>query len=94
MQELRPPRLLLLTLLAFCFAAAADESATPPPPEDFVIRGGLEAGKLVYAKKCAVCHGENGDGSGRIKLDPPARDLRDHERMSQRTRLGDLRRDP
>lgn len=74
-----------LTILLLGAGPAADDVDVPPPPEGFEVRGDAEAGKAVYLKKCALCHGENGDGKGRIKLDPPARDLRDEERMDKRT---------
>ncbi len=78
---------LLLPLLGRSGSAApAEESpAVPPPPEGFSIHGDAEAGRAEFLKKCAVCHGENGDGNGRIRLDPPARDLRDGERMGRRS---------
>lgn len=57
----------------------------PPPPAGFAIHGKPEAGRAVFLKRCAVCHGETGDGKGRVKLDPPARDLGDGERMSRRS---------
>lgn len=66
-------------------AAAVEEVEVPPPPADWELRGDAAAGEPVFLKKCALCHGDNGDGQGRIKLDPPARDLRDREHMSQRS---------
>lgn len=81
-----PARLCLLLLLILgAAAAAAQEAAIPPPPEGFEIHGDAAAGKAAYLKKCALCHGDNGDGNGRIKLEPPARDLRDKERMGRRS---------
>ncbi len=79
--------LLLLVLVGLGGAAAepTEETSVPPPPADFELHGDAAAGEPVFLKKCALCHGKNGDGVGTIKLDPPARDLRDHKRMSQRS---------
>ncbi len=77
--------LLLLVGLGMPMASGEEEVSAPAPPADFELRGEAAAGKPVYLKKCALCHGENGNGVGKIKIDPPARDLRDRERMSQRS---------
>lgn len=87
-------RNLLLTLAGLLAAAAvflpspgsrAQEAVeVPPPPEDFS-PGDPDRGRELFVKKCATCHGEDGSGQGRIKTDPPARDLRDAERMDRRS---------
>ena len=67
------------------------EASAPSPPqgERVGVRGGLvatawaqqagdaAAGKLIYEKKCLLCHGEKGDGNGPTAplLDPRPRDF-------------------
>lgn len=63
---------------------AQEAVEVPPPPEGFSL-GDPERGRELFVKKCATCHGEDGSGQGRIKTDPPARDLRDPERMEERS---------
>jgi len=81
------PRLVLLSCLLVTAALSAwpqDEDAHTPP-EGFVLNGDAEAGRAVFLKKCVVCHGEQGDGQGRITTDPPVRDLRDRDYMRRRS---------
>ena len=61
------------------------ESVVPPAPEGFVLNGNAERGARLYSDVCVLCHGTKGDGKGRLKIDPPVRDLRDRERMDKRT---------
>jgi mono/diheme cytochrome c family protein len=53
----------LLLLLASC------GSADPPPVETPPVRPSLtrsqETGRRIYLRRCAGCHGEQGDGAGR-----------------------------
>ncbi len=72
-------------LLAGFVTLAQELSGIPDEPAGFTIRGDLDAGRSAYLEKCASCHGENGDGNGKIKLKPPARDLRDRDRMDRRS---------
>lgn len=79
--------------LAFLFLAAAasvgastvaqevDRSELPPEPEGFRLDGDLESGARVFQKSCALCHGPEGTGEGRIKTDPPPRDLTDPDAL-------------
>jgi mono/diheme cytochrome c family protein len=62
-------------------AAAGGEEA----PAGFALAGDAERGRAIFAKSCAICHGVDGSGHGRIALDPPARDLRDASRMEKRS---------
>jgi mono/diheme cytochrome c family protein len=87
MSAIRPRFALLSCLLAAAALTALpqEESAATTPPEGFELHGDAEAGRAVFLKKCVVCHGEQGDGQGRIKTDPPVRDLRDKAIMSRRS---------
>lgn len=64
-------------------AAAETHSATattlPPAPAGFALGGDPTRGAAAFAKRCAMCHGERGDGvSARAAtLRPPPRDLTD-----------------
>ncbi len=49
--------------------------AVPPEPAGFALGGDAAAGSKVFAKSCALCHGPEGRGDGRIKGDPPPRDF-------------------
>jgi len=82
----------LATLAALGLAALAgagaslaapdvDRSKLPPEPEGFRLNGDPEAGAKVFQKSCALCHGPEGKGNGRIKSDPPARDLTDGDSL-------------
>ncbi len=73
---------LLVSLLALTVAVAMaaqdlDRSKLPPEPEGFELGGDPEAGKKIYVESCAVCHGPEGEGRGRIKFSTPPRDLTD-----------------
>lgn len=52
-----------------------DRSKIPPEPAGFHLDGDLAHGAKVFQKSCALCHGPEGKGDGRIKMDPPPRDL-------------------
>ena len=39
----------------------------------------LDAGKAIYTRRCAVCHGTNGTGGSGSDISPPAPDLTDAE---------------
>lgn len=77
------PLLVLVLLLGSAGLVALAETA--PPPDGFVLDGDAARGRELFAKRCAVCHGDNGDGQGRVRTKPPARDLRDPARMDPRT---------
>src|SRR5207302_7733563 len=40
--------------------------AAPPAPADFQLNGDAERGKVVFAKRCAICHGAAGDGKSKM----------------------------
>jgi len=40
--------------------------AAPPAPADFQLNGDVERGKVVFAKRCAICHGAAGDGKSKM----------------------------
>jgi mono/diheme cytochrome c family protein len=58
-------------------APDVDRSKLPPEPAGFRLNGDLERGAAVFQKSCALCHGPEGKGNGRIKSDPPPRNLTD-----------------
>jgi mono/diheme cytochrome c family protein len=58
-------------------APEVDRPKLPPEPDGFRLGGDPERGAKVFQKSCALCHGPRGKGDGRIKSDPPPRDLTD-----------------
>lgn len=71
----------LLSAAGSAIAQEVDRSKLPPEPEGFRLDGDLESGARVFQKSCAVCHGPEGTGEGRIKTDPPPRDLTDPDAL-------------
>lgn len=80
----------LATTVLFATALFAPALAAPPPagdpapgtpPADFRLDGDLEKGRAIFARSCALCHGEKGDGHGLVFMDPPPRDLRNRAGM-------------
>lgn len=67
----------LLAAVALPAAEEVDRSKLPPEPAGFRLDGDLERGAVVFRKSCALCHGPEGKGDGRIKSEPPPRDLTD-----------------
>lgn len=67
----------LLAAVALPAAGEVDRSKLPPEPAGFRLDGDLERGAVVFRKSCALCHGPEGKGDGRIKSEPPPRDLTD-----------------
>jgi len=51
----------LLAMAVFALLGAA-----PPAPADFQLNGDAERGKVVFAKRCAICHGVAGDGKSKM----------------------------
>jgi len=76
-----PRRLPLAVCLALgglgLAAVLAGAPAAPPPPAGFQLGGDAERGKAVFAKRCALCHGANGDGKSKMaaSLKPKPVDL-------------------
>ncbi len=68
MMALRSLSLLALSTIMFAFAAMLPASAKP---------GNAEKGEAIYAKRCILCHGEEGDGATDVaeRLNPPPRDF-------------------
>jgi mono/diheme cytochrome c family protein len=71
----------LLAAVALPAAEEVDRSKLPPEPAGFRLDGDLERGAVVFRKSCALCHGPEGKGDGRIKSEPPPRDLTDPEAL-------------
>jgi mono/diheme cytochrome c family protein len=67
--------LLLLGLAVLASAAALSALAAPPEPPGFQLNGDAKRGKALFAKRCALCHGETGNGQGRMRLKPAPADL-------------------
>lgn len=72
----------VLILLLCGATSCAPESAAPaaptpkaqaPKPKPEVKPPVPRSGSQIFAQMCALCHGENGDGNGTLKLDRPAR---------------------
>lgn len=66
---LTPTVVAILTILAFVLAACARTPAqsspapSSPEPTPTPMMTEIEEGKALYAQKCAVCHGPNGEGT-------------------------------
>jgi len=68
--------------VAVADAEAANKLTSSLPQEGLVVAGENHPGKKVdgpaiFAKQCALCHGETGDGKGIVPLDRPARSFID-----------------
>lgn len=89
--------LALAVLLVFSFglfyAFSSDEHWEAPPEAKSVknpvkpTEESIKRGKEIYQKKCLMCHGEKGDGSGPVakQLKTPPGDLRDAKMMQEMT---------
>lgn len=66
----------LSTLLASLAWAAA------PAPAGWELKGDPAHGKAVYLAHCALCHGDAGNGKGKLQGDPKPADLTDRARMA------------
>ncbi len=53
-------------LAALLCAVAASVLAAPPEPSGFRLNGDAKRGQAAYLKRCAVCHGDAGDGRGKL----------------------------
>lgn len=67
--------------------SAAAALAAPPAPPDFRLDGDARRGHAIYAKTCVLCHGEGGNGRGRLAagLDPKPRDFTAPGLLAQRS---------
>lgn len=66
-------------------AAAVALGATAPP--GFKLNGDARRGQVLYAKACALCHGERGDGRGPLAagLAPRPKDFTASGLLSRRS---------
>lgn len=80
-------RRLAIVLFPVALAAAVGLSARAavPAPPGFKLGGDAKKGKALFLKRCALCHGETGDGRGRLRVDPPPADLRAPGVVDQRS---------
>jgi mono/diheme cytochrome c family protein len=64
-----------IAFIIFISTAVAARAAAAPP--GFKLNGDARRGQAIYAKACALCHGEKGDGRGRLSagLDPKPKDF-------------------
>jgi cytochrome c oxidase cbb3-type subunit 3 len=63
------------TVAALVSAVTVSAFAAPPEPPGFRLHGDAKRGQAAYLKRCAVCHGEAGDGRGKIALQPKPTDF-------------------
>lgn len=75
------PILASLLVLSACSAPPEASHDEPPMPEGLLASvESRERGGALFARHCALCHGERGDGKGvRRRLSKPAADLTDPE---------------
>lgn len=59
-------RFLRGAVAALLCAVAVSALAAPPEPSGFRLNGDVKRGQAAYLKRCAVCHGEAGDGRGKL----------------------------
>ena len=68
-------------LVAACALAAS------PEPAGFRLDGDPQRGRAVYARTCVLCHGEGGNGRGKLAagLDPKPKDFTAPGLLAQRS---------
>jgi mono/diheme cytochrome c family protein len=73
-----------LLLLAGSGAAVL---AAPPEPPGFRLNGDAQRGRGEYMQRCSLCHGEKGDGRGRLAagLNPKPVDFATPGLLARRT---------
>jgi mono/diheme cytochrome c family protein len=87
LRRLMPFGFLALAVSAL-FGAVTSAAPTPPPaPAGFELGGEPERGKAVFAKHCALCHGDAGDAKGKMAdtLKPRPADFTDKALMGKRS---------
>jgi mono/diheme cytochrome c family protein len=87
MNSARRVRFTLFALLPLALAASAAAVAPQEPPPDFKIQGDAARAAAVYHERCAVCHGDKGDGQSLMAkyLDPKPTDFTDAKYMATRS---------
>lgn len=79
-------KFLWMLLVGAALGATGLAAGQPPgPPAGFKLKGDPVAGKALFSKHCALCHGDTGNGRGLIKYDPPPRDLTDAKLMTPKS---------
>lgn len=75
-----------LTLLLTAATAGTAAPTPPPPPSGFALQGDMGRGKALYASRCAICHGDKGNGQGQLKgTTPKPTDFTDRAKMGKRS---------
>lgn len=69
----------LAALAAFSLSAQGNPEATQVKNPVAASPDSIAAGKAVYQRYCATCHGLNGEGGSGSDISPPAPDLTDAE---------------
>ena len=69
-----------------CLLAVPVLAAEPEPP-GFRLGGDAQRGQAVYARTCVLCHGEKGNGGGKLAagLNPKPRDFTAPGLLAQRS---------
>ncbi len=78
----RVPTLYVFGLSAL-LAIASLVAAAAPAPVGWELQGDPARGKAVFAAHCALCHGDAGNGKGKLQGDPKPADLTDPARMAK-----------
>ena len=71
--------ILLAALTSILVMAQGNPEAAKVKNPVAVTAESLDAGKAIYTRRCAVCHGTNGTGGSGSDISPPAPDLTDAE---------------
>ena len=71
--------ILLAALTSILVMAQGNPEAAKVKNPVAVTPESLDAGKAIYTRRCAVCHGTNGTGGSGSDISPPAPDLTDAE---------------
>jgi mono/diheme cytochrome c family protein len=71
--------ILLAALTSILVMAQGNPEAAKVKNPVAVTPESLDAGKAIYTRRCAVCHGTNGTGGSGSDISPPAPDLTDDE---------------
>ena len=71
--------ILLAALTSILVMAQGNPEAAKVKNPVAVTQESIDAGKAIYTRRCAVCHGTSGQGGSGSDISPPAPDLTDTE---------------